>query len=295
MAPVAAQEGDTYWYVNGDKYFWNYQPDVFAFRNTNGTPWSSSMDTGCVQFLFHRGMHSDKMNILYFKDECPAERREAVKNEIRNTSGFETAFSVITLFPEKQFDAGAWLVADDLLLVNFDVELLNHRTFNAFKQKYGVEQINFPDSIFPENIITYIFKTDAARQNTIELARAIFTQDSGFVKNVQPNLIYAYEDMSNESINLLASANREISESVAEYYLVHLGEAVKMVVSFKAPPTHAQLKVYDLFGREIASYGLTGLKSQITIPLADFASGIYFACIEDKEGKAVGVERFLKQ
>jgi len=297
MAP-AKEEGDTYWYVNGDKYYWHYQPDVFAFRKMNSEPWSGMLDTNCVKFIFHRGIHSDKMNVLYFKQECSEQDKQAIKETIRSAGDFETEFPVITLFPNRAYDAQAWFVIDDLLLVNFNLESLNQNTFNAFKQKYDLEQINFPDSVFPEGIVTYVFQTNIGENqgSAIDLARIIFTQDSGFVQNVQPNLIFAYEPASGDNINLLNAGGNAVEPSTIGYSLINNqnNNMVKLVVQFKPNGAQVVVRVYDLYGREMALYEIEGPKTQVEILTTDYPGGIYFVSIENKRGEALGVEKFLK-
>ncbi len=296
MSPVK-EEGDTYWYVNGSKYYWYYQPDVFAFRKMNGEPWSGMLDTNYVKFIFHRGMHSDKMNVLYFKQECSEQDKQVIKETIRSSGDFETEFPVITLFPEQPYDAEAWFAIDDLLLVNFHPDSINQTTFNAFKQKYDLAQINFPDSVFPEGIATYVFQMNSpsGQGSTIDLARIIYTQDSGFVQNVQPNLIYAYEPASDENINLLNSGGNGVNARDIEYYLMNnQSNSVRLFVHFKVGNPQAVVKVYDLFGREMTSYEIQAQKTQVEILIEDYTSGIYFVSIENKRGEALGVEKFLK-
>jgi hypothetical protein len=297
MTP-ASGDGDTYWYVNGNKYYWHYQQDVFAFRKTNGTPWFGMLDTNAVKFIFHRGMHNDKMNILYFKKGCSEEAKASIKETIKAAPDFETEFPAITLYPEKTYDAKAWFVIDDLLLVNFDQERLNQTTFNAFKAQYDLEQINFPNSVFPDGIATYVFETNIHGQgtgNAIDLARDIFTESTGLVQNVQPNLIYAYEETSNESINLLNSGSTRLNATGIEYYLVNTqSQAVKLFVNFKIANPQAVVKVYDLFGREMTSYEARHEKEQIEILTAEYSGGIYFVSIENRKGEPVIVEKFLK-
>lgn len=298
MSPLQGDEGDTYWYVNGRKYYWHYQTDVYAFRKTNGEPWSGMLDTNCVRFIFHRGAHSDKMNVLYFKSACSQQDKEAIKESIRAGAGFEREFPAITLFPEQGYDGQAWFIIDDLLLVNFNQDSINQTTFNAFKQKYGLNQINFPDSIFPENITTTVFQTDItdAGASTIDLAKTIYSQDSGFVMNVQPNLIFAYENASDENINLLNAGANATDLSGLGYYLANnnIGNQMKLVVQFKSISAQAMVRVYDLFGREMANYEISGQKSQVDIPTTEYSSGIYFLAIENARGEALVVEKFLK-
>lgn len=297
MSPVK-EEGDTYWYVNGSKYYWYYQPDVFAFRKMNGEPWSGMLDTNYVKFIFHRGMHSDKMNVLYFKQECSEQDKQEIKETIRSSGDFETEFPVITLFPEQPYDAEAWFAIDDLLLVNFHPDSINQTTFNAFKQKYDLAQINFPDSVFPEGIATYVFQMNSpsGQGSTIDLARIIYTQDSGFVQNVQPNLIDAYEPTSGDNINLLNAGGNAVEPSTIGYSLINNqnNNTVKLVVHFKPNGAQAIVRVYDLFGREMALYEIEGPKTQLDILTTDYTSGIYFVSIENKRGEVLGVEKFLK-
>lgn len=297
MSPATEEEGDTYWYVNGDKYYWHYQPDVFAFRRKNGEPWSGMLDTNCVKFIFHRGVHSDKMNVLYFKAECSEQDREAIRETIRAEAQFEREFPAITLFPEQDYDGQAWFVIDDLLLVNFNRDSINQTAFSAFKQKYKLSQINFPDSVFPENIVTYVFQTNItdSKSSAIDLARTIYTQESGFVLNVQPNLIFAYEAASDDNINLLNAGSNSIMPSNVEYYLLNnQSRQVKLVVRFKSGAGQANVKVYDLFGREMAQYEIAGQRMQVDIPTDDYTSGIYFVSIENKRGEPIAVDKFLK-
>lgn len=288
-------EGETYWYVNGEEYYWHHQSDVFAFRKTNGEAWSGMLDTNCVKFIFHRGIHSDKMNVLYFKKECSEEDKEAIKESIRGGAGFEREFPVITQFPEQAYDAQGWFVIDDLLLVNFHPDSINQSTFNAFKQKYHLSQINFPDSFFPGGIVTYVFQANMTEGSTIDLAKTIYLQEPGFVRNVQPNLIYAYEEASGDNLNVLNAGASGMEATPMGYYLVNnQSNLVKLIVHFKSSEAQANVRVYDLFGREMAHYEVQGQKAQVDILTDDYTSGIYFVSIENKRGEPMIVEKFLK-
>ncbi len=289
--------GDTWWYVRGQPYYWFYQSDVYAFRTIDGQRWKESLDTNCVKYIFHRSEHLDKLNVIYFKP-CSEEDKNSVKEMIRSGSQFEAEFPVITLLPDKPYSAAHWFVLDDLLLVNFNPDSLTKNRFNQFKLDYSLEQINFPDSVFPEGIFTYIFRFDFTEMMTtssIDLAKTIYMQDSGLVTNVQPNLINAYEKVPDESVGFLGNDNSVLTEDEVEYYLVHdQNKKVKLFVKLNGDSPLAMIRVYDLFGREI--YGFQAIEEvfEHDINISDYASGIYFASIENERGEVMGVQKFVK-
>ncbi|HXH19442.1 MAG TPA: T9SS type A sorting domain-containing protein, partial [Chitinophagales bacterium] len=214
---------------------------------------------------------------------------------IRSSQGFESEFPVITSYPNLGYQSGAWFVLDDLLLVNFNPDSLNKNRFSEFKQDYGLEQLNFPDSVFPEGIFTYIFQfnvNDVKPGSAIDLSKSIYLQDSGLVINVQPNLINAYEKIPPENS---FSTNKELPENDVEYYLVHTqNKSVLLFVRLKGEAPLAMIRVYDLFGREVYSFQAVEEYFNLEIDISDYAGGIYFACIENERGEVMGMQKFVK-
>lgn len=292
------KSGDTWWYVHGVPYYWYYQPDVYAFRCVAGRRWSESFDTNCVAYHFHRDMHRDKLNIIYFKPGCTDSDKEIIKYRIRSDEQFAADFPVITLYPQLPYDAARWFVLDDLLLVNFNPDSLNKKRFREFKEDYGLRQINFPDSVFPEGIFTYIFEFDiqeALTANAIDLSKNIYLQDSGLVTNVQPNLINAYEKASSVYNNPLDTRAAKPAGENMEYHLVHRdNKTVKLYVKFKGEAPQTVIRIYDLVGREISSVKIKSAKIEQEISISDYVGGIYFATIENERGDVMGVQKFVK-
>lgn len=295
---LSAKAGDTWWYVHGEPYYWHYQTDVYAFRTADGKEWSESLDTGCVKFLYHRSMHHDKLNIIYFKAGCPDGGKEAVKEMIRISAWFGSEFPVITSYPDLPYSSAAWFVTDNLLLVNFNPDSLNERRFSKFKEKYGLKQINFPDSAIPGEIFTFIFEFDADKSepgSAIDLARTIYEQDSGLVINVQPNLINAYEEVSDENNNVLDAGGDNFNEEDVEYYIISQNNrTVNLFVKYNGYVPVTVIKVYDLFGRELSSQKSKSKEIKQEIIISDYVGGIYFASIENERGKVLGVQKFVK-
>jgi len=290
------KSGDTWWYVRGKPYYWHFQPDVFAFRTFNKTLFTEPLDTSCVKYLFCRDKHRDKLNIIYFRQGCSEVAKEAVKEMIRSSPEFEAEFPVITLHPELPYSSAAWFVLDDLLLVNFNPDSLCEKRFGEFKDDYGLKQINFPDSIFPEGIFTYIFEFDANGMKpgtAIDLAKTIYLEESRWVINVQPNLIQAYEKVSHSSSTSAGEQNLT-AESMEFHVVTHDNRTIKVYVKFRGEIPLTVIRVYDLFGREMSSAKERSAVINQEFNISDYAGGIYFASIENERREVLGVQKFVK-
>lgn len=221
--------------------------------------------------------------------------REQVKEAIRQDAQFQQEFPVITLFPNEPYSTGAWFLVDDLLLVNFNPDSLSLTSFNEFKQKYGLRQINFPDSVFMTGLSTYIFDFNEKNFNAIELSKMIYVDENTRVRNVQPNLINAYRDAAEDEGLVSSEATGDFVKKGVEFTLMHVqNKVVRVYAKFENSKQQTLIKVYDVFGRETYSYMATGAKIQHDIPVHDYAGGIYFACIENERGEVYGVQKFLK-
>lgn len=297
---AVGQEDNTYWYVNGEKYYWHYQDDVYAYRNVSQGPSELFLDSNLVEYHFHRGSHRDRLNIIYFKPGISESDRESVIQSIRYSSDFESEFPVVTLYPELAYRAAAWFVMDDLILVNFKRGSLNNSSFSNLKQTYGLQQINFPDSVSPNQAIhTYIFEYDIEKNwpdNAIDLSKLIYLNEKSLVSNVQPNLINAYQEVTDESSDLFrGGSNIDIIKKDIKYYVVNnYDQSLKVFVDLNNHQIDVNIRVYDLFGREVYKYKITSNKTQHNMDISDFVRGHYFSCIETTKGEILVTQKFQK-
>ncbi len=296
MTQKSAQE--SFWYVNGEEYHWHEQPDVFAFRLTGGSIWQDAMDVHCVGKLLHRAQHRDKMNLIFFKRECTENERQTVKNVIEQHPMFEAEFPVITLFPHLSYKEAKWFALDNLLLVNFNHDSLSESKFNAFKQEFGLQQLNFPDAIFPDGYFTYIFEYNVQHQSpktAIKLAREIYELHNGFVVNIQPNLINAYQEVSDDAQVVSDNQIKTTPPAKIEYIMIHKQNGtIKLMVDLKNNAPEANIKVYDLYGRMLYGFNAMSSKIEHDINISGFVCGIYFVSIENRKGEVMGMHRFVK-
>ena len=197
-------QSSTYWYVDGLPDVWYYQPDVFAFKCWNGQAFTGTANGAIVDSVVHRANRRDKAVEVYFKATASPLQRLAEVQNLFNTGQIEMPYITLTrdtLIPRTEED---WFVLDNLILVNFKVAYPDSADIDDFMNRYNLTLFSAPSADLPAKAdsdyvsYTYIFEAHLPQLLTtssfsgdyfIEICRNMFTIDTAFVLNAEPNFV----------------------------------------------------------------------------------------------------------
>lgn len=289
---------DLFWYVEGEPYFWEAQPDVYAYRVHQSNAEKLNLDESLVDRVQYRSA-DDKIRLVYFNEGTSEFDKQSVISQIENSYEFDVSFPVITLFPNLVYSKGMWFVTDDRLMVNFKSQELDSNSIQNFEIKYNLLALNRPPSNSSSSNFTYIFKIDPTElvyTNSISLAKSIYVEESQIIENIQPNLINAYEEQGEvEVINSVGDELINAPSITNTFYIANLSnDQVKVFTSFPNLEESLSFNVYDLTGKKLFTKALNSNQLDFIINLSAYPTGMYIANVEKNTGEAVGQYRFRK-
>jgi hypothetical protein len=296
---LKAQQPETlYWYQHGKSEKWFSQNDVFIFRNTNHEYFPLLTLPGVVKFHFFRDDKPDRLNIVYFDEKSDLLDRNELKNKIRIHPEFESEFPAITLFPEKKCEEGQWLATDDLLAVQFNDSSLSFFWLNDFMGMYGVslhneEEILKTTSTQP----VYIFKINSPflqGNNSVELCRTMFEDDSILIKNAVPNKIVAFRPVTDILSSDVLKRHNDYQEKIF-YVSLDAGKILKVFFKTEAKEHNFSIRVFDALGQEIIrDVSCEFADNPCQIDMSNTIQGIYYAVLFDRSGNLYQWQRFWR-
>ncbi|MEX0811166.1 MAG: T9SS type A sorting domain-containing protein [Chitinophagales bacterium] len=288
---------DLYWYVNGEPYYWEEQSDVYAFRMHNSSTAKLNIDEELVDRVQHRSDKKDKIRLVYFNEQSSEFDRQQVISEIESSIDFDISFPVITQFPNLKYDKGMWFVVDDHLMANFKPSEIDSSSVQNFEIKHNLLAINRPSGNLPSSAsFTYIFEIDDTElkyANAIQLSRSIYLEDQQILKNIQPNLINAYEERGEEEV--ISSISDNAFSEEREFYLVNVtSEQVRVFCKLPKIDQGIIFNIYDLTGRKLFTKTLNSGAIDFDINLSAYSRGLYIANLENKNGETIEQRKFRK-
>ncbi len=194
----------SHFYIAGQKMLWCQQHRMYSFGTLDSSEIASFVDSVIVidSEHFYDGVH-----YVYFSEDATESEVDSIINAIEGEPQFEKEYLVATLtqhnslppFPRKLF-AGL----DKYVCVVFDDPELSDFEIDSFANVYNLELFHWP----PDNVSggVYIFQPsgDYPREEfshpalTLNVAAAIWEQDSGMVKQVDPSMRVVEPDDPND-------------------------------------------------------------------------------------------------
>ncbi|MDX2001667.1 MAG: T9SS type A sorting domain-containing protein [Chitinophagales bacterium] len=280
------------WYYDGSVMEWQVQPDVFAFRMKNHGQYEQAYDPQIVEASIFRQHNEDKINLVFFNAASSPTQRRAIIEGITSNAAFEASFPSITMAPEAVYTENLWYFANDKILVKFKNDSIARAYLDDLKLRYALTQVNDLPANGSLDAFTFIFRfqPNELYSNAIILSRTMFVQDSSILSSVEPNLVKVY---SQPVISTGGTADIDVRE--AAFYVVN-DHNLNLIICSKKNGLNSieRVTVYDLFGRELYTHPLTTDNERNEVDISNYSSGIYFACLEDVNRKAISTRKFKK-
>lgn len=294
---------DLFWYVDGQPYYWETQQDVYAFRLKNDETAKFEISNPTVDRVQFRSDKKDKIQLVYFKENSSEFERQEVIGNIETSYNFDVSFPVITLFPNLTYKRAMWFVADDQLMVTFKENAIDSNGLQQFEIKHNLLCINKPYAMDQaHDFYTYIFKIDPQElvfTNAIQLARSIYIEESALIENIQPNLINAYEEDNQSSVDSTVATSVETSiteKKENKFYLVKQSRnQIQVSINWEEDmPFQYSMNIYDLTGKKLFTKRINQQQIQFNLDLSAYPNGLYIANLEAENGLTVKQQKFRK-
>ena len=291
---MSLEEMADYWYYyNGQEIHWKPQADVFAFRTKTHTQYAGILDTNIIETSTFRADNPDKINIICFKSGLPSNVTDALKNEIRNDAGFEAEFPAITMVPTAKYSESLWYFANDMVMLTYKTDSIGRAHNSRIAAQYGLQQINNPVGIAGGSY-TYIFRfvPSARYASGIDMVRNIYMNESSNLDGAEPNLVKVYlQPPVNTGVQ-----NTSVSvDDRGQLYVVNENESVlRAFYNMNPKAGNNYLRIYDFFGRLLYTKTIEPGNGNLQIPIDAYSPGIYFASLEDSNGKPIYTQKFKK-
>lgn len=284
----------TFWYVNGEEYHWYQQDDVFAYRNFGQEESTLVLDANYVAHTYFDTRSRHKLNFVYFKQDISESAREAIRQQIRGSQHFEAEFPAITLFKYLPYHEGKWFVTDDIIMVNFK-DGVTDSEIGSFESRNNLWAFSKPSETLPQGNYTYLYLADISYGNPIEQSRQLYEDEIDIVKNVQPNLINAYNEEGNVATNFSSNIEDSHADSKERYYVVNVNnQSLQIFPELNDERQQVDFAIYDYFGRKLISLPVDAQTHNHEVNIAHLATGFYISTIEDGHGKVIASQKFRK-
>lgn len=290
---------DPFYYANGEKLYWFPQYDVYAFRTVGDLSYKKALDHEVVERLDFRNNYPDKLHLVYFNQNSSNWQRLQVIDDIEQDIAFARSFPVITMFENTPSGEGMWYVADDMVMVMYKNDSVRQANESRIVSKYSLEQINDPSNLPAGGNYAYVYRWDVRDltvENSVELSRIMYEQDSAVLWSVEPNLIRGFEPVwEEEEEELTGLAPSMHSEATAAtLYVSQPGGGMLNVHVICREPRY-KFRMYDLLGRLLTERNLTADDTQIPINVSHLSGGVYFGTLETLSGQPFATVKFMKQ
>ena len=196
------------------------------------------------------------------------------------------------MVPSAAYSENLWYFANDLVMVTFISDSLASANAGRIATKYGLTQFSVPAGIAGGNY-TYIysFTPNSTHPTGLELSRTIYINENTVVSDVEPNLVKIYsQPQTTTTTGITAPVNER-----EQFYVVNDGEnTLRVYFQLHSVNENLSVRVYDMFGRRLANQRVSSAGNQVQIDISILSSGIYFASLEDSNGKPLFTRKFKK-
>jgi len=296
-----SESNDPFYYANGQKLYWQFQYDMYAFRTVDDDTFKQILDTAVVDRVDFRSGYPDKLHLVFFSRNSSNWQRLQVIDDIERDGAFSRSFPVVTMFDNTPSEAGLWYVADDMLMVMFKNDSVRQAHLSRILDEYNLTQVNDPSTLPSGGNYAYILRwddTDTTVANSVELSREMFEQDSAVLWSVEPNLIRGYEPVwveDNDTAETTTDIYNVNSESTAPTFYVFNQDGQTLQAHFQVKESRYYFRVYDLFGRLLIERHLSSESTSANININHLSRGIYFSTLETLDGKPFATVKFVNE
>lgn len=203
---VQAQPSSNFCFApDGREMVWYHQPDVFAFRLLGGGELPSGFPRSIVRAAYTRTDMPDRLSILEFADGVSDSIMQAVKDAVHMWPDFECAFEVVRHVPGLPNTRRGWSPVDDQVLVTFRDPFIDATQIADFAARHHLALARTPaPGLVPGYCHAYTFVVEAPFHcetggRAIDACRNIWLQDSASVMIAEPNLVMAFEPLTNDT------------------------------------------------------------------------------------------------